>query len=173
MKARRPRKKPSTWQASAQWKQIARTAIRTWNAKRSRLPKCGARRRRDDEPCENLAMANGRCHRHGGLSQKGDAWGKPRWPDPGSPVAMKKLNRKLNDLQRAAAKRAKRVARMTPDELAKYRAWQKSHQPGSAAARARARRERKDAQEMRELFLKVERDAEIAAAIRDGKGVFA
>ncbi|RUY28910.1 MULTISPECIES: hypothetical protein [unclassified Mesorhizobium] len=152
---------------------VGRAAIIKFNRTRHLRTKCGARRKADGLPCEQIAMSNGRCAWHGGKVPKGDhKWHKPLWPR-GAPGAMKKLNRKLSDLQRAAKKREKRVAKMTPTELAKYRAWQKSHQPGSAAARARTRRERKDAREMRELFLKVEREAEIAAAIRDGKGVFA
>ena len=31
-------------------------------------PRCGARRRRTGEPCRAPAMANGRCHKHGGAS---------------------------------------------------------------------------------------------------------
>lgn len=84
-----------------------------------------------------------------------------------------KLNRKLNDLQRAAAKRVKRLARMTAEERAAHEAWQKTHKPGSAAARARAKRERQDAKAMRALVLKIEQEAAIAAAIRNGEGVFA
>ena len=31
-------------------------------------PRCGARRRRDGQPCRAPAMRNGRCHKHGGAS---------------------------------------------------------------------------------------------------------
>lgn len=32
------------------------------------LPRCGAKRRRKDERCKAIAMANGRCRLHGGKS---------------------------------------------------------------------------------------------------------
>ncbi|RWC08617.1 MAG: hypothetical protein EOS52_30045 [Mesorhizobium sp.] len=97
-------------------------------------------------------MANGRCWAHGGRVPSGENWHKPVWPNRDAPDAEAKLNRKLNDLQRAAAKRTKRVAAMTPDERAAYEAWQRSHKPGSAAARARARRERQEAKQVREIL---------------------
>ncbi|MDG4903494.1 MULTISPECIES: hypothetical protein [unclassified Mesorhizobium] len=82
----------------------------------------------------------------------GDGYHKPVWPNRDAPDAEAKLNRKLNDLQRAAAKRAKRLAAMTPDERAAYEAWQRSHKPGSATARARERRERQEAKQVREIL---------------------
>lgn len=166
-------KRPGGWRGSAAQIAVGRAAIIKWNRTRHLHPKCEAARKRDYEPCQNLAMANGRCHKHGGKTPKGDNWHRPLWPHRDAPGANTKLNRKLNDLQRAAAKREKRKKRMSAEERAAHEQWQRTHKPGPAAARARTRRERKDAAEMRELFLKVEREAEIAAAIRDGKGVFA
>lgn len=32
------------------------------------VPRCGARRRCNGQPCRAPAMANGRCHKHGGAS---------------------------------------------------------------------------------------------------------
>lgn len=97
-------------------------------------------------------MANGRCWAHGGRVPSGENWHKPVWPNRDAPDAEAKLNRKLNDLQRAAAKRAKRVAAMSPDERAAYEAWKRTHKPGPAAARARARRERQEAKQVREIL---------------------
>lgn len=129
----------------------ARTAICEWQRKtRPRLAKCGARTRPAGEPCRNPAMSNGRCWRHGGTTPRGDAWHTPRWPKDG-PGAERKLQRKLATLERAARKRAERLAAMTPEQLAKHRAWHKARKPGSAAARAIARRDRKQAAELRAL----------------------
>jgi hypothetical protein len=104
-------------------------------------------------------MENGRCAWHGGLTPKGDAWHKPRWPKAG-PAAEKKLQRKLRDLDRATKKRAARVAAMTPAERERYERWRQAHKPGSAKARAAARHQRKMNQEARALFARLERDGE-------------
>ncbi|TPL87119.1 hypothetical protein [Mesorhizobium sp. B2-3-12] len=64
---------------------------------------------------------------------------------------MAKLDRKLKALDRAAAKRAKRVAAMSPEQRQRYDAWQKTHQPGPAAARQRKRADRKSAADLRDL----------------------
>ncbi|MER8515558.1 hypothetical protein NKH47_21730 [Mesorhizobium sp. M1060] len=101
-------------------------------------------------------MANGRCGYHGGLVPSGSGYHLPVWPDGKAPSAMAKLNRKLNSLQRAAAKRAKRVAAMSPEERAAYEQWQKTHKPGSAAARARVKRERQEAVAVREMIDAIE-----------------
>ncbi len=37
-------------------------------ARADAAPRCGARRRRDGQPCCAPAMPNGRCHKHGGAS---------------------------------------------------------------------------------------------------------
>ena len=49
---------------------------------RDEAPKCGARRKGDHLPCQNLALENGRCRLHGGLTPKGENWHRPRWPAP-------------------------------------------------------------------------------------------
>ncbi|MER9166214.1 hypothetical protein NKI12_02345 [Mesorhizobium australicum] len=64
---------------------------------------------------------------------------------------MAKLDKKLKTMDRAAAKRAKRIAAMSPEERQRYDAWQRTHQPGSAAARKRQRAERKSVAEIRDL----------------------
>lgn len=90
-------------------------------------------------------MANGRCFYHGGAVPSGDGYHLPVWPRRHAPNANAKLNKKLARLDSAAKKRARRLKRMTPDELAAYRAWQKTHQPGSAAERERQREYRRQA----------------------------
>jgi hypothetical protein len=138
---------PNGWQRSAQWRTISREAIRNWNAQRVTMPKCGARRKRDGEPCQNLAMANGRCRFHGGRTGKGDQWHRPRWPNGKRHDAEDKLKRKLADLERAEKKRRKRLAGMSPEERAAYEHWKKTHKPGPPSAReaARQRRQQDDA----------------------------
>lgn len=102
-------------------------------------------RKRDGEPCQQLAMENGYCYLHSGKTPRGDQWHKPQWSADNS-----KLNRKLNDLQRAAVKQEKRVKRMAPAERAAHDEWKRTHAPGSAAERRRRRDERRQAAEMRE-----------------------
>jgi hypothetical protein len=143
---------PSGWRGSLAQIAVGRAAIRSWNAKRHLAPKCGAKAKSHGGPCQQVAMANGRCYFHSGKVGKGENWRKPVWPDGKAPGSAAKLNRKLDDLQRAAAKRAKRVAAMSPDERAAYEHWKRTHKPGSAAARARARRERQEALAVREVI---------------------
>jgi len=134
-------KRDGGWRGSAAQIAMSTEVIRSWNRHgRHSHPKCGARRKYDGMPCQALAMKNGRCRFHGGRVPKGDGrWHRPVWPDPKAPNASSKLNRKLTDLQRAAAKREKRVARMTADERAAYKKWQRDHEPTSTADRSRKR----------------------------------
>jgi hypothetical protein len=62
------------------------------------------------------------------------------------------MYRKLADLERRAAKRAARIAAMTPEELERYKAWKRTHRPGPAKARAAARERRRQAHEARKLL---------------------
>lgn len=134
---------------SVDQRQRAREAFRRWHrVTRPKLPKCGARSRVTGEPCRQVAMANGRCHWHGGRTPKGDAWHKPRWPNGDRPDWNDKLNRKLHDHDRAAKKRAARLAKMSPEEREQHDAWQKAHRPGKASNRARTVAERKQAAEL-------------------------
>lgn len=134
-------KRPGGWRGSAAQIAMSTEAITRWNRHGRHLhPKCGARRKSDGQPCQNLAMENGRCRFHGGRVPKGDGkWHRPLWPKAAAPDASAKLRRKLRDLQRAADKRAKRLARMTPEQRAAYDAWRRDHQPTSKADRARKR----------------------------------
>ncbi|UVK45678.1 hypothetical protein BPNPMPFG_001235 [Mesorhizobium sp. AR07] len=139
------------WTKSAQWRAIcgaqARKNLAAWKAK----PRCGALARTTGEPCKNPAKeGHARCRLHGSGTPKGENWHKPVWPARNSRNAPAKLNRKLNDLQRAAAKRQKRVKRMTPDEREAYAQWQRTHKPGSAADREQRRRDIRQSKEWRE-----------------------
>lgn len=150
-----PRSAPSAWQQSIRFKKIGRAAILAWNRTWAQRPKCGAKTKNTGDPCQRAAMANGRCHFHGGRTPSGADWHKPRYPGASAPNAEARLNRKLRDLDRAAKKRAKRIAAMTPEERAKYDHWHLTHKPGSPAARAADRERRRQAKEAQSVIEKV------------------
>ncbi|MFB9983050.1 hypothetical protein ACFSQQ_28645 [Mesorhizobium kowhaii] len=147
-----PKRPGGGWRGSAAQIAVGRASIIRWNRTRHLQPRCGAARKRDGEPCQNLAMANGRCRCHGGKTGKGKDWHRPVWPQRDTPGAMTKLNKKLSTLERAAAKRVKRVAAMTPEQRERHEAWQRAHKPGSAAARQRAKAERKQRAAVRKML---------------------
>lgn len=154
MKAIPPTSRLDLWRKSARFRSIARDQCRRMNAAKAKADRCGARRKRDGLPCELPGLENGRCHLHGGRTPKGDGWHRPIWPNKAAPNAEEKLNRKLQDLERAAQKRAKRVAAMTPERRAKYDRWQRSHRPGSRTARAASRDELRRNDEAKRDFAK-------------------
>src|SRR5262245_1700482 len=100
---------------AAQARALGRRNAAAWR----RRPRCGARAKSTGRPCERPGFGpSGRCHQHGGLTPRGDNWHRPRWPrDP------RKLDAKLLDLERAAAKRRKRLAAMSAEERAQYDRW--------------------------------------------------
>ena len=102
-------------------------------------PRCGAKTR-SGEPCRHPAMANGRCYLHGGLTPRGENWHKPQ---PPARKTAARLERKLLDLQKAAAKREARIAAMTPEERARYERRRQTCFPGPREAREAARERRK------------------------------
>lgn len=133
----------------------AREAILHWHRDiRSTRARCGAKRKHDGQPCQQLAMGNGRCAYHGGRTPAGAGWHRPRWPKAERPGAEAKLNRKLRDLDRAARKRELRLEAMTPDERRRHDTWHASRKPGSAATRARAKAERRAAAEIAAIIEK-------------------
>lgn len=140
----------STWRQSTQWRMISREAIKRWNAKRETLPKCGAKRKRDGEPCQQLAKENGRCHFHGGRTGKGADYHRHLFPKGDAPGAEAKLQRKLRQIERDKKAQAKRRAKMSPEQRAAHEHWHRTHQPGPAADRARKRQDRQQAKELRQ-----------------------
>lgn len=142
---------------SAGQRDQARGAIRKWSREiRPSLPRCNAKAKTTGDCCRQIAMANGKCYVHGGRTPAGDGWHKPRWPDGDAPNANEKLNRKLRDRERAAKKRAARLAAMSERERARYEKWLLAHRPGPAAQRNARRLEKKQSDEMRELLKRVE-----------------
>ena len=142
---------------SAAHRQRAREQLKRWQRViRPTLPKCGAKSRVTGEPCQQTAMANGRCYVHGGRTPKGDAWHKPRWPNGDAPDAETKLCKKLRDHDRARKRRANRLAAMTPEERERHERWQRTHKPGKAAVRKEARLRREQAAAARAAIQRAE-----------------
>lgn len=146
------KRQPNAWQRSAQWRAISRAAIENWNLQRAALPKCGAKRKRDGQPCQNLALSNGRCRYHGAATPRGDKWHVITYPNGKAPNAEKKLQNKLRQQELAAKRKKARLAAMTPAERERYDAWHRARRPGAAAERERRRREAKVAAEMRKAL---------------------
>lgn len=125
-KRRRTRslRKPNSWQTSAAWRQIGSEAIRAFNARKHLLPKCGAHAKTTGEPCRNLALANGRCRVHGGLTGAGDLHGVRRFtPKPPGQQTKRdwpKAQAKLDKFAKQDKVRRVRLALMTPEEFTLY-----------------------------------------------------
>ena len=149
MSARRPTPRAG-WSQSTQFRTMAREAIRAYNATRHSRPKCEAVRRTDGGICQHIAMANGRYYVHGGRTPKGKDWHRRQ---PGADAV--KTQRKLKDIERAAKKRAKRLAAMTPEERKRHEEWQKAHRPGPAGPRAAERARRARSKAAREQFARM------------------
>jgi hypothetical protein len=113
-------------------------------------------------------MANGKCHWHSGGVPRGRDWHLPKWPNKNAPNAMAKMHRKLKERERAAAKRALRLKRMTPEQRRAHDEWQRTHKPGSAKARTADREQRRQNRATRARI----RQWEIEATIANGIGVF-
>jgi hypothetical protein len=129
------------WRRSVRFSQIARQSAKANHAK-FRVARCGAARKRDGAPCRNPAMKNGRCDIHGGKTPRGLQWHIVQYPDGSEPADEKKFNRKVRQQQRHVAKRAVRLAAMTPEQRARHHAWHRSHAPGGSKASRNARRVR-------------------------------
>jgi hypothetical protein len=123
------------WRRSPEFRRIALKSLAKVNLAKNAAPRCGAARKRDGKPCCNPAMKNGRCDWHGGKTPSGRQWHVVQFPDCSTPTGLAKFNRKLLDRERYAAKRAERLAAMTPEQRAKHDAWHRTHAPGSAALR--------------------------------------
>jgi hypothetical protein len=141
-----------SWRRSSEWRAIAKRQCEKLNRERLTKPKCEAARKLDGQPCQNLAMKNGRCRFHGGKTPKGDSWHVTLWPAKTEVRAMKKLSRKLQDAERDAEKLRQRIAVMSPEERAAYEKRKRKLKPGPAAARALKRKEAKDAADFRERW---------------------
>lgn len=148
----KPRPGCSAFHRSPEFRAIAKAALVRWNALRPILPKCGAARKRDGKPCEQLALTNGRCRFHGGRTPSGDGWHRPVWPNGKAPRAEAKLARKLQAMELAARKRAARLRRMTDEERQQHEEWHRARPTTSAAERAEAKRLKMQARQARSMM---------------------
>jgi hypothetical protein len=127
------------WRNSAEFRQIARESAKANLAVFDAAPRCGAKRKRDGEPCCKPAMANGRCRNHGGATPSGSAWHVPQYADPSTARGERKLNRKLRAMQRYAETRAARLSAMSDADRERHSAWHKTHPAGGSRASRRAK----------------------------------
>lgn len=115
-------REPNWWQRSAQWKRIASEALRHFHAVTKKdLPRCGAYARTTGEPCQQIALENGRCHWHGGASPSGRDQGtrqfrvkksrKPRKTD------LRKVEAKMARWGREDKDRRRRLVLMSDDDF--------------------------------------------------------
>jgi hypothetical protein len=142
-------RKQSGWQSSPLFHEAGSEGIRRWNRERLLAPRCGAKRRSDGGICQQPAMANGRCHWHGGSTPRGDEWHRTKWPDKKSPGAEEKMFLKLRKLELNARQLRQRLLAMSPEERETYESWRATHTPGSSAARRIRREDRAQAREFR------------------------
>lgn len=123
----------------------ARDAARRQNIAKAQeatrtLPKCGAKKRGSEERCQNVALENGRCRLHGGLTPKGDQWHRIQWG--GVISSPRKLARKMDELRVRQQRLEARLAAMTPDEREAYDRISRLRKPGTPAERLAARQGR-------------------------------
>ncbi|PNG26222.1 HGGxSTG domain-containing protein [Methylocella silvestris] len=131
------------------------------NAERLAGPRCGARRKRDGEPCQQLILySNGRCRYHGGKTPKGKHWHKLQLPtaDAGADALARKERSVAQRQKKRAAARAAKLADMTPEQRAAYdnQFAKRVMNPGPAKRRAGIRKQRADAKAFREIVLATE-----------------
>ena len=170
MRSKRKRARYPAPKMSRERRQQAREAIQQFNRMRRFRPRCGARRKTDGEPCQQMALANGKCHWHGGSTPRGDRWHRPAWLDGKGPKAAIKANRKLRNDERARKKRAALLAEMTPEEHAAHKRWQATHKPGPPGARAAERKRRKQNQWVRKFLAEKEIERRPAKLETTGAG---
>jgi hypothetical protein len=99
------------------------------------------------------------------LVPSGDQWHTLQWPKPDAKDWQKKLNAKLKRDERNRRRKERRLAKMSPEERAKYDEWLKYRRPGSKIARSKPRAAKRAAEEFKALTEQPERPAspELAA----------
>lgn len=149
MKRRRRRQRGATarqraWLNSARWAEASKVGAKRSLALRRHMPRCGARKK-GGGVCRNLPVPDRkRCRLHSGLpNQLGDSWHVVQYPDP--ITQPERYAKKVAEIRRRRQQQRERVAKMTSEELSRYRAWHAARKPGSAAARARKRQDREAA----------------------------
>ena len=140
---RRESPRLDAWRRSSRCKAVALQALDVARAVLSAKPKCGAKRKRDGQPCQQPALENKRCKFHGGATPRGAAWHRIKCRRRAKARGVEKFERKLEDQQKRKDRRYQRLAMMNPEQRAKHQAWQASHQPGPASGRAHRRQQLK------------------------------
>lgn len=110
-------------------------ALRKVNAQRHLVPRCKAMSRTTGQQCRQFAMPNGCCYYHGGRTPKGKDWHRRQWKYSEGPNAQRRLRVKLEQIARAASIRDARLARMTPEQRARFDLWHRQRPVGTPAQR--------------------------------------
>jgi hypothetical protein len=126
-KAHRPgnrKRKPSAWQKSAAFAAMGADNLSWFHRHRHEFQKCGAHAKSSGQPCKQLALPNGRCRWHGGLTPAGDDWGRrqvrPKPPRKQRASDWRETEAKLKKWQRADQDRIRRLRAMTDEQ---FYAW--------------------------------------------------
>ena len=149
------------WNRSPACADAARRGRIAAEAVRAAAPKCGAKLRGREARCQGLALENGRCRLHGGLTPRGAEWHRVQW-NGGSEA---KLERKLRNLERRRKALKARLAKMTPAERALYE--KRSRAASGTPAERAARRLALDFSELRRSEEPRQPDPEAAALAAD------
>lgn len=145
-------RKLSAWQRSAEFPAQGTAALLHFHANRDAHKLCGARASSTGEPCRNVPLkGRTRCKFHGGATPRGP--GPIGWHTPAFPGGMPTGKPRSDAFkQRRRMKAIARIEDMTPEQRARYEAWQASHVPGSPAKRQRRRQDREAAQWLQQLM---------------------
>jgi hypothetical protein len=112
--------------------EAARRALALARA-RDAAPRCGALARSTGQPCRKIPIkGRTRCANHGGLTPRGAEWGRPQIAN--KTKSVRKMERKLADLERRSRAEAKRRGL----SVSEYRL---THERGLALPRSRKERE--------------------------------
>lgn len=171
MAERTPRQK--AW-ASHGLKEVGRAVLDKFNKEvRPHLQRCGAKSRSTGEPCRApVVPGKNRCRWHGGLVPCGDQWHTLQWPKGDAKDWPKKLNEKLKRDERNRRRKERRLAKMSPEERAKYDDWLKYRRPGSKIERSKPRAAKKAAEEFKALAEQSERPASPELAALQAQAAF-
>lgn len=150
--------------APAAWVVAGTYALRRVQAQRHLMPKCGATSKSTGEPCRQFAMKNGRCYYHGGRTPKGKEWHRRQWKYSDGPNCQRRLRVKLEQIARAAYVRDARLARMTPEQRARFDLWHRQHPLGTPAQRKASKAARQMNADLRARQKSFAKNAFVASA---------
>lgn len=130
-KVRKPWKRPgnrnrksSAWQLSLAFASIGTSNLRKFHANRKHYLKCSAKAKSTGERCGQLALANGKCRWHGGLTPAGLEWGRrqmrPKPPSKQRAGDWRKVEAKLRKQARDDQERIRRLQAMSDVQFWAY-----------------------------------------------------